>query len=91
VAQRSLFLLFVRRNERHAIDEVLERVEWLPEREFRRFEYGLVAYYRRNESEQERIATALIRRSSAPRCVRSRERIAEILAMLEHVHDPMIG
>ena len=72
------------------MDEVLERVEWLPDREFRQFEYGLVAYYRRNEPEQERIATALMRRSEAPRGARSRHRLDEILAMLEHVHDPMI-
>jgi len=72
------------------MDEMLERVEWLPDREFRQFEYGLVAYYRRNESEQERIATALIRRCAAPRGVRSRQRIEEILVMLEHVHDPLI-
>ncbi len=76
--------------QRQTMDEMLERVEWLPDREFRQFEYGLVAYYRRNESEQERIATALIRRCAAPRGVRSRQRIEEILVMLEHVHDPLI-
>jgi hypothetical protein len=78
----------VPRNEGSPIEEVLERVEWLPDQEFRKFEYGLVAYYRRYESEQERIATALLRRS--PGCARSRQRIDEILAMLDHVHDPMI-
>jgi hypothetical protein len=76
---------------KEAIDDVLDRVEWLPDREFRQFEYGLVAYYRRNESEQERIATALLRRDdTAARNPRSGRRIDEILAMLEHVHDPMI-
>jgi hypothetical protein len=75
---------------KEAIDDVLDRVEWLPDREFRQFEYGLVAYYRRNESEQERIATALLRRDTAARNPRSGRRIDEILAMLAHVHDPMI-
>jgi len=43
-----------------------------------------------DKPEQERIATALIRRCAAPRGVRSRQRIEEILVMLEHVHDPLI-
>ena len=70
--------------------EVLDRIEWLPDREFRQFEYGLVAYYRRNEKHQERIAVALQRRTLAPLNMRSRARIDEILAMLDHVHDPLI-
>ena len=70
--------------------EVLDRIDWLPDREFRQFEYGLVAYYRRHESEQERIAVALRHRRLKPLDVRSRVRIEEILAMLDHVHDPLI-
>lgn len=69
---------------------VLERIEWLADREFRQFEYGLVAYYRRNEAKQERIAVALQRQMLAPLSMRSRARIDEILAMLDHVHDPLI-
>ncbi|MGZ7042739.1 MAG: hypothetical protein ACXVH7_13185 [Thermoanaerobaculia bacterium] len=83
-------LPFVLANNGSAIEEVLERVELLPDPEFRQFEYGLVAYYRRYEADQERIATALLRRRISPRYARSRQRIEEILAMLEHVHDPMI-
>lgn len=70
--------------------EVLERVEWLPDREFRQFEYGLVAYYRRHEARQESIAVALHRRLAQPLGLRSHARIEEILAMLDHVHDPLI-
>ena len=85
-------IAFVRQTAtRNAMDEVLERIEWLPDLEFRQFEYGLVAYYRRNESEQERIGVALQRAFNRPLCLRSHRRIDEILAMLEHVHDPMIG
>jgi hypothetical protein len=80
----------VRAVNREAMADVLERIEWLPDREFRQFEYGLVAYYRRHDSEQERIATALQRRCLKPLNVRSRARIDEILAMLDHVHDPLI-
>jgi hypothetical protein len=75
---------------RDAMAEVLERIERLPDREFRQFEYGLVAYYRRHESEQERIAVALLRRGSSALNTRSRDRIEEILSMLDHVHDPFI-
>ena len=72
------------------MEAVLERIEWLPDREFRQFEYGLVASYRRHEGQQERIAVALQRQLLAPLNVRSRVRIDEILAMLDHVHDPLI-
>jgi hypothetical protein len=56
---------------------------------FRRFEWDLVSHYRRHEEDQELIATAL---HDKPRCigVRDRERILEILAMLQHVHDSFI-
>ena len=70
--------------------EALDRVEGLPDREFRQFEYGLVAYYRRHEKEQERIAVALHLRMIRSSNMRSRQRIEEILAMLDHVHDPLI-
>jgi len=70
--------------------EALDRVEGLPDREFRQFEYGLVAYYLRHEREQERIAVALHLRMIKSSNVRSRQRIEEILAMLDHVHDPLI-
>ena len=90
MARASLCFIAVRAVRREAMAEVLDRIEWLPDREFRQFEYGLVAYYRRNESEQERIAVALQQRMSHPLNVRSRARIDEILAMLDHVHDPLI-
>jgi len=76
VAQTSLFIVPMRTAAKKNLIDILDRVEWLPDREFRQFEYGLVVYYRRNESAQERIASALLRRSVAsPR---------------EHVHDPMV-
>jgi hypothetical protein len=91
VAQASLRRFAVRANRNLSLlDDALDRIEWLPEGEFRRFQYDLVAYYRRQEAEQERIATALQRRFHSPRNVRSRDRIDEILTMLEHVHDPLI-
>jgi hypothetical protein len=75
---------------RDAMVDVLDRLDWLHDQEFRQFEFGLVAYYRRHEREQERIAVALHVRMMCPINVRSRERISEILTMLDHVHDPLI-
>jgi hypothetical protein len=64
-------------------------IENFGESTFRRFEWDLVTHYRRHEEDQEWIAIALTDKR-ARTTVRDRERILEILSMLDHVHDPMI-
>jgi hypothetical protein len=59
--------------------------------EFHDFELALVRIYRIDEESQERIAMALTAANLAPGVDRTtRERLDEIFAMLQHVHDPFI-
>jgi hypothetical protein len=67
----------------------IRNIEDFGDSTFRRFEWDLVSHYRRHEEDQQWIATALTDKR-ARIGVRDRERILEILAMLEHVHDPFI-
>ena len=73
--------------------DVLSRIPGISqmgEQEFRQFELTLVRLYRSEERSQEGIAMALMRASLAPTDQLTRERLDEVVAMLQHVHDPFI-
>jgi hypothetical protein len=73
--------------------DVLSRVAGISlmgEQEFRQFELALVRLYRSEERSQEGIAIALTRASLSATDRVTRERLDEVLAMLQHVHDPFI-
>ena len=69
---------------------ILDSLAELDDPAFHRFEYDLVEHYRRHEAEQEAIAVAVMRYSLGAKDARTRERIDELLAMLESTHDPLI-
>ena len=69
----------------------IRQIEWLDEQHFRDLAYGIVAHYRRHPEDQEWIAVELTRKNVSARGPVARNRVDEILAMLEHVHDPLIG
>jgi hypothetical protein len=57
---------------------------------FHAFEFELVYRYRTVPADQERIATAVSRKSCQASTVEVRHRVDEILAMLEVTHNPLI-
>lgn len=59
--------------------------------DFREFQWGLVSRYRVTPEDQELIAVELSRPSGTSLSAKSLGRIEEILAMLDHVHDPLIS
>lgn len=69
----------------------IRQIEWLDEQRFHDLEYGVVAHYRRHPEDQEWIAVELTRKNLSTRGAVARKRVDEILAMLDHVHDPLIG
>jgi hypothetical protein len=54
-------------------------------------ERSIVQRYRVRPQDQEWIATELLRRRRQARNPHELDRLEEILAMLEHVHDPLIS
>ena len=66
------------------------RIGSMNDAEFHAFCYELVHRYRRNEEEQEPIAVAVARACQEMEQRRNRERLEEILAMLDTTHDPFI-
>ena len=68
----------------------LDAIGALDAESFHRWEFDLVQRYRRNEDEQEPIAIAVTRRNLADCTPLERDRIEELLAMLDTVHDPFI-
>jgi hypothetical protein len=68
----------------------IPRIQWMDDAEFHAFQYELVHRYRRNEEEQEPIAVAVARACAEEEQRRNRERLEEILAMLDTTHDPFI-
>lgn len=68
----------------------IREIEDFGDSTFRRFEWDLVAHYRRHEEDQEWIAVALTDKRARTGVRHVRERVLEILSMLEHVHDPFI-
>lgn len=70
----------------------IDQLERLDDRAFRDFECDLVRHYRRQPDDQEAIAIALMQKRVV--AVGDRltfDRVDEILAMLDHVHDPLIS
>lgn len=65
-------------------------IQAMDDAEFHAFSYELVHRYRRYEEEQEPIAIAISRAFADDQQRRNRERLAEILAMLDTTHDPFI-
>jgi hypothetical protein len=59
--------------------------------EFRSFEFAVVEQYRQRPCDQEWIEVELTRKLRATRSESERDRLDEILAMLDHVHDPLIS
>jgi hypothetical protein len=68
----------------------IEHIEELGERTFRRLEFELVSHYRRHTDDQEWIAVELSRKTHTSANPVAQRRVDEILAMLDHVHDPFI-
>lgn len=68
----------------------IDRIGVMSLDEFRSLEFELVDRYRVDESSQEALAMALIRASLSVVHSPARERIAEAMAMLQHVHDPFV-
>jgi hypothetical protein len=68
----------------------IDRIAELDDHEFRDFEFELVSHYRRSEVDQETIAVEVCRQNLSATQPKARRRLDEILAMLEHVHDPLI-
>ena len=69
----------------------IRQIELLGESDFRRLEFELVSHYRRHEDDQEMIAVELSQRTRASSDPVLRSRVGEIIAMLDHVHDPFIS
>lgn len=68
----------------------IDRIGAMSVDEFRRFEFELVDRYRVDESSQEALAMALTRANLSVVHSCERERVDEVLAMLQHVHDPFV-
>jgi hypothetical protein len=66
------------------------RIQWMSDAEFHAFQYDLVLRYRRHEEEQEPIAVAVTRACAEMETRRMRDRLEELLAMLDATHDPFI-
>ena len=73
------------------LSKQIRHLERLAEIDFHRLEYDLVSHYRRNSDDQEWIAVELTRKNMAATDSVTRHRVDEILAMLDHVHDPFIS
>jgi len=74
-----------------ALRAELKRIADCNDSEFHDFQVALVSRYRGRPDDQEWIAVELARRSHLTGSSRESARIEEILAMLEHVHDPLIS
>ena len=68
----------------------IRRIELLAETDFHRLEYDLVSHYRRHEADQEWIAVELTQKCRTSQDPVLAQRVDEIMAMLDHVHDPLI-
>ncbi len=72
------------------LQQQIEQVDDFGDSTFRRFQKDVVVHYRRHERDQEPIAVALAGKRVFSADTRTRERVNETLAMLDHVHDPFI-
>lgn len=75
---------------RDDLQQLIQHVDELGDSTFRRIQRDIVVHYRRHEEDQESIAMALYDKSMLTGDGRTRERMSETLAMLDHVHDPFI-
>ena len=75
----------------HRMSREINEIELLGESDFLKLEYDLVAHYRRFADDQEWIAVELARKNMSVGTSLARQRLTEILAMLDHVHDPFIA
>lgn len=69
----------------------LTRIGDYDDPDFHAFEIALVSHYRARPHDQEWIASELSRRTQLSRSSTESDRIEEVLAMLDHVHDPLIS
>jgi hypothetical protein len=69
----------------------IREIERLGETDFLRLEFDLVSHYRRHADDQEWIAVELTRKNLAADDEVAKGRVSEIMAMLDHVHDPLIS
>ena len=69
----------------------IREIERLGDTDFLRLEFDLVSHYRRHADDQEWIAVELTRKNLSAHDETVRERVSEIMAMLDHVHDPLIS
>ena len=74
-----------------ALQAALAGIGDFSESDFHAFEITLVKRYRIRPADQEWIAVELSRHSGENRNAKASERIEEIQAMLDHVHDPLIS
>jgi hypothetical protein len=72
------------------LQQKIRQFEDLNDSSIRRFAFDLVSHYRRHEQDQEWIAIALTDKATCSGSARVKQRVREILAMLDHVHDPFI-
>lgn len=84
------FAIISHRMDCKDIEQQIEDVDQLNDSTFRRVQRHIVAHYRRNECDQESIAIALTNKIIRAQDGRTRHRVNETLAMLDHVHDPFI-
>ncbi len=75
---------------RKDLQHLIHQVDELGDSAFRLFQRAIVAHYRRHEEDQESIAIALSDKNILAGDGRTRQRVSETLAMLDHVHDPFI-
>ncbi len=74
-----------------ALRATLTRIADYSDTDFHAFEIALVSHYRARPHDQEWIARELSRRTQLTGNAKESDRIEEVLAMLDHVHDPLIS
>ena len=79
-----------RRMDCQDIQRQIEHADEFGDSTFRRVQRSIVVHYRRHEADQEPIALALSDKGIRTSDGRTRQRVNETLAMLDHVHDPFI-
>ena len=80
----------IERTETETLQQQIREIEELGDSTFRRFRWDVVSHYRRHEEDQEQIAIALNDKRVCTSDRHAKDRVREVLAMLDHVHDPFI-
>ena len=89
MAQSSLDKRLMKRVD--LMRQQIRNIELLEDTAFRRLRWDVVAHYRRYEADQEPIAIELADKRVCSSSSQARQRVNEILSMLDHVHDPFIS